>query len=336
MRTLVVSVLVAALLSSSPAAAQEPTPSPSPRPGCGAPPYQSIAVEPTTVPPGATATVTITVRDEPCYADESEPHEVELFAMREPYRDPAPVTIGSTDSSGRFTYADQVHSSTTYYFSTLDGQARGGNTSARVTVEPCPPQLSASVFPASMTAGATVQLTVSGPADDSWTAGPDGYRRVTPATTGPIADWTDGSMTESEGRRSITWAFRPTTSSRVWASYQGGCTAPDGQAIAYHSRTASSVISVAPRLSITAVRNGTRDYTFSGQAVSRPGQTVNLYRLDAQGREILTARTTSTSAGTWAVRRSFTGSGRYGFLVRTGADAANAAGASTVRSTLIY
>lgn len=211
---------------------------------------------------------------------------------------------------------------------------------AAVAAEPgtasCAPQVSSTASPSTVTAGTPVKLTVTGPADQQWNASPQGYRRVTPTTTARITDWQNGTTTEADGARTFTWTFTPTTSSRVWASYGGGCTTSDGQASAYDSVTTSTLVSVAPRLTITAVRNGTRDYTFSGQAVSRTGQTVSLYRVDSQGREVLTARSTSTSSGTWSLRRSFTGSGRFGFLVRTSADAANTAGASSTRSTLIF
>lgn len=135
MRFLVVTCVFAALLAPLPAVAAEPTPTATSRPPCGAPPYQSITVDPTAATPGDTATVTIVVRDEPCYPDESYPHEVSLFATREPYRDPAPVAHGTTDSTGRFVYVEQVYASTTYYLSTTDGVRRGGTSEARVTVD---------------------------------------------------------------------------------------------------------------------------------------------------------------------------------------------------------
>jgi hypothetical protein len=93
---------------------------------------------------------------------------------------------------------------------------------------------------------------------------------------------------------------------------------------------------VTPLLTLTAVRNGLRDYTFSGRAVSRPGHVLNLYRVQRDGTEVLTSRTPSTTAGTWTVRRFFLGSGEFGFVVRTPADQANAAGASNVRPTVIH
>ena len=126
-----------------PSQSSPPPPSPtatwtisaSPRQGCGAPSFQSINVEPMTATPGDTVTVTVQVRDEPCYPDESKPHDVQLFAQPEGDRDPYPVTRGTTDATGRFVYMQQVYRSVTYYLSVLDGVRRGGSSSAHVTVD---------------------------------------------------------------------------------------------------------------------------------------------------------------------------------------------------------
>jgi hypothetical protein len=64
---------------------------------------------------------------------------------------------------------------------------------------------------------------------------------------------------------------------------------------------------------------------------------VSLYRQTADGRSVLTAQTRAdATTGQWTVRRAFTGSGRFGFVVRTGQDLLNAPGASNVRSLLVY
>ena len=159
-RILAVPVVLAALLAPAPAAAQEA----SPRPGCGAPPYQSVSVEPATAAPGDTVTVTVLVRDEPCYPDESVRHEIDLFAAREPNRDPAPLTSGTTDASGRFVHVERASTSTTYYLSTRDGVRRGGTTSARLTVDrtagSCATALAVSA-PSSVPVGSQVLVQVS-------------------------------------------------------------------------------------------------------------------------------------------------------------------------------
>jgi len=52
---------------------------------------------------------------------------------------------------------------------------------------------------------------------------------------------------------------------------------------------------------------------------------------------VLTAQARGDAAnGEWSLRHRFTGSGRFGVVVRTGQDLQNAPGASRVRSTLVY
>ena len=52
---------------------------------------------------------------------------------------------------------------------------------------------------------------------------------------------------------------------------------------------------------------------------------------------MLTAQTrANASNGDWRIDRRFTGSGRFGFVVRTGQDLQNAPGTSNVRSLLVY
>jgi hypothetical protein len=97
------------------------------------------------------------------------------------------------------------------------------------------------------------------------------------------------------------------------------------------------VQNVATALSLTVVRNAMRDYTFQGRILPRrAGQLITLYRVDTNGREILTAQVKTDSTGTWRIRRVFTGSGRFGFIARTGQNLTNVAGSSNLRSTLIF
>jgi hypothetical protein len=68
----------------------------------------------------------------------------------------------------------------------------------------------------------------------------------------------------------------------------------------------------------------------------------------ADGQQILTSQTrayanagqpgydASRPAGSYSIRRTFTGSGRFGFVVRTGQDLQNAPGSSNVRSLLVF
>lgn len=126
---------------------------------------------------------------------------------------------------------------------------------------------------------------------------------------------------------SVSFDIVPPGNTRLYAQ-EHGC-APGPQV----------VLGVAPELSISAVRTGVRSYLFHGDSLpARPGGLlVNLYRVDAAGREILSGQArASASTGEWSHLRVFTGTGRFGFLVRTGQDMQNIAGASAVRSTLIF
>ena len=77
------------------------------------------------------------------------------------------------------------------------------------------------------------------------------------------------------------------------------------------------------------VRNGRRDYTFQGRILPRrSGQLITLYRVEPDGRRIITAQLRTDATGTYRLRRLFTGSGRFGFLTRTGTTLTNAAGES--------
>lgn len=101
----------------------------------------------------------------------------------------------------------------------------------------------------------------------------------------------------------------------------------------------SSVINVRTAISIFAKRNGPRNYTFSGDSLParRGGLIISLYRVTDNGRQVLTAQTrASSTTGDWVINRRFTGSGRFGFVARTGQDLQNAPGSSNVRRTEIF
>lgn len=86
---------------------------------------------------------------------------------------------------------------------------------------------------------------------------------------------------------------------------------------------------------LQAFRNGPRDYSFTTFYAGPAGKVGNLYRVLPDGREVLTSQT--RMAGEWVhIRRVFTGSGRFGFVLRSGDDI-NALGASTsIRDTVIH
>ena len=63
---------------------------------------------------------------------------------------------------------------------------------------------------------------------------------------------------------------------------------------------------------------------------------ISLYRVTADGQQVLTSQTRASSTnGTWTLNRTFLGTGRFGFVVRTGQDLMNAPGASAVRSLTV-
>ena len=125
----------------------------------------------------------------------------------------------------------------------------------------------------------------------------------------------------------VTFQVRPATNTRLYAQ-QRGCTRGD-----------DVVLNVRTTLSIAVTRNGTRNYTFFGDSLpARPGGLiVTIYRITADGSEVLAgqARADATT-GDWSLTRQFSGSGRFGFVARTGQDLLNAPGRSNVRSLLVY
>ncbi|TAL20841.1 MAG: DUF4394 domain-containing protein, partial [Frankiales bacterium] len=136
-------------------------------------------------------------------------------------------------------------------------------------------------------------------------------------------------------------AVRPPTNTRLYAR-QVGCTADEA--------VTSRVLNVRTQLSLNVARTGVRAYRFSGSAIpARPnGLIVSLYRVTEDGRQVLTAQTRANAnagqpgfdstrpAGSYAINRVFTGTGRFGFVVRTGQDLQNAPGSSNVRSLLVF
>lgn len=126
---------------------------------------------------------------------------------------------------------------------------------------------------------------------------------------------------------STSFEVKPPTNTRLYAQ-QVGCDPSD-----------SAVLNVRTQLSLNVVRNGTRNYTFSGRALPARtgGLIVSLYRVTDSGQQILASQVrANASTGAYSINRVFTGSGRFGFVVRTGQDLQNAPGASNVRSLLVF
>lgn len=98
----------------------------------------------------------------------------------------------------------------------------------------------------------------------------------------------------------------------------------------------SKVITVRTVLSFFATRNATRRYTFTGQVLPRRSdQLVSLYRRTTRG-DVLTSQVRTSANGSFSFGRQFTGSGRFDFFVRTGANLTNIAGVSNVRGLLVF
>lgn len=119
----------------------------------------------------------------------------------------------------------------------------------------------------------------------------------------------------------------PATNTRLYAQQRGCASGP------------STVITVAPLLStLNVVRNGPRDYTFSGRTVPARdrGFVLALHRIDPDGKAPVRAHVRADANGVFRVRVVFSGTGRFGFDVRTGKDIQNDAGRSPVRSVLIF
>jgi hypothetical protein len=161
--------------------------------------------------------------------------------------------------------------------------------------------------------------------------------RSAPSSTVELYAYTQPSTTFTRVRTATTdadglarFTVRPPANTRLYAQ-RPGCQ-PD-------VARDSVVLNVRTALSLFVERNGPRDYTFSGDSLpARPGGLIiSLYRVTDTGRQVLTAQTRADAQdGEWTLNRTFTGTGRFGFVVRTGQDLQNAPGTSNVRSLLIF
>ncbi|MCW2777338.1 MAG: hypothetical protein JWN17_1063 [Frankiales bacterium] len=121
-----------------------------------------------------------------------------------------------------------------------------------------------------------------------------------------------------------TFDVTPPTNTRLYGQEEG-CT-----------QSPSVVVTVRSAVGISATRNASRVYTFSGGTLPRrPGQVVSLFRKGSTG-DVLTAQVKTDSSGRYSITRRFTGSGLFDFYTRTSTDLVNASGSSLVRRTLVY
>jgi hypothetical protein len=119
------------------------------------------------------------------------------------------------------------------------------------------------------------------------------------------------------------------------------------------------VIIVHTSLSLSAYRDGVRQYHFQGTNLPRrAGQLITLYRYatgpnldqyckptpesdttqkdDGSCKAIITSQAKTGSDNTWRIDRTFTGSGRFYFVVRTSQTMDNGRGHSNQRDTVIH
>lgn len=286
--------------------------------GCGAPDMVSLQATPTAVRPGQPVRVSVSIRTRPCYPTEDAPH---VFTVEGAF---AGVS-GQTDEHGQAEVVLRPMSTTRL---TLRSDGRDNPQVTRVTIQVTPDPCSVR-YPVTLEQS-TIQAT--------------GVARVSahapPGTDLRLLAYTRPSTTFRQVRTGVTdrdgtvlLFVRPPANTRLLAvPVTDGCSAqPD--------LTGSVVLNVATTLTLTAQRLGTRDYVFAGDSLpARPGGLiVSLYRRTDGGHEVLTAQARAgVTDGEWSLRRHVTGSGRFGFLARTGQDLRNAPGASNVRSTLVF
>lgn len=282
-------------------------------------------------------TTTITVRYQVYQCSEYAPHSTPVYAFAPgkndgstPGREVGTVTTAAgPDESASI--PDRPSDTTVY---SLEQYSRG-NGDVTVTVQQpspdpspsgagtppahCASPTSVSVTPDTIDATASAGVSVSGPAG----ARVELYAYTRPSTQYRLVRSGTLSQNGAAGFRVV-----PPANTRLYALVPDcGLTSP------------SVVLNVRTTLTLGAVRHGLRDYSFSGDSLpARPGGLiVSLYRVTGDGAQVLTAQTRADAAdGNWSIRRVFTGSGRFGFVVRTGQDLRNAPGTSRVRSTLIF
>lgn len=186
-----------------------------------------------------------------------------------------------------------------------------------------PPPLQLSTSLAQVTAGQPVDLTLA-------------HRGEGAGTVELYASNRDRSVQQRIRSVQVDGASESTTF-RVYPDQHKDFTASHVPADGSHGRSGNATVAVRAAVSIDAVRNGVRDYTFRGSV--RPaasGTLASLYRIPNNGVPVLTAQTRTDSAGRYSIRRLFSGFGRFGFFVRAGATTSNDAGDSRSRPTLVY
>jgi hypothetical protein len=209
---------------------------------------------------------------------------------------------------------------------------------ATATISPSPSSSpSASSTPsatptATVSPSATCATTVDVDADDIYAGDYDTVFGTAPAGrhvdvyayTRPSTEYRLVRSGPADDNGEFATDVRPNRNTRLYAVAEGCDKSP------------SVVINVHTALSITAKRVGTRTYVFAGKTFPARGQVVSLYRVANDGSEVLAARVRAAADGSYSIRRTFSGKGRFDFFTYTGGDLENGEGVSNDRSTLIY
>ncbi|MBC7372682.1 MAG: hypothetical protein H7323_01655 [Frankiales bacterium] len=167
-------------------------------------------------------------------------------------------------------------------------------------------------------------------------------RTVSPGTTVTFSVTTNEATKVSAQRRvpapqsPVTPSATATATTTSYAAHIGQSHVFDVTVGSLCGRPAQPfVFDVAPAISIAALRHDVRLYTFTGRVLPGRGQRVTLWRVQSNGRRVLTSTSFVRQDGTYRFDRRFTGSGRFGFQVDVAATSTNLAGKSPVRPTVI-
>jgi hypothetical protein len=176
----------------------------------------------------------------------------------------------------------------------------------------------------------------------------DVYAYSRPNTTYSIVR---SGKTDSQGN--ISWPVTPGGNTRLYAHYTNGSTTTAA------NDSPTTVITVHTSLSLSAYRDGARKYHFQGTNLPRrPGQLITLYRYatgpnldqycvptaesdtttksDGSCHAVIASQAKTGSNDQWRIDRTFTGDGKFYFVVRTSTNVNNGRGHSNQRLTIIH
>jgi hypothetical protein len=149
------------------------------------------------------------------------------------------------------------------------------------------------------------------------------------------------------------FSVTPGGNTRLYAHYTSGSTTTAA------NDSGTTVITVHTSLSLSAYRDGVRKYHFQGTNLPRrAGQLITLYRYasgpnhdkyciptaesdtttknDAGCTAVITSQAKTGPNNTWRIDRTFTGDGKFYFVVRTSTNINNGRGHSNQRLTIIH